>query len=59
MPRNVEIKARVDSIEALIPRVAAVADHRPTEIVQDDTFFTSANGRLKLRVFSRGCPTRC
>jgi predicted adenylyl cyclase CyaB len=50
--RNVEIKARVESVEALTPRAAALADEGPTEIVQDDTFFTCASGRLKLRAFS-------
>jgi predicted adenylyl cyclase CyaB len=52
MARNVEIKARIESVEALIPRAAALADHGPTEIVQDDTFFTCERGRLKLRAFS-------
>jgi predicted adenylyl cyclase CyaB len=52
MPRNVEIKARIESVEALLPRVRAIADTGPTEIFQDDTFFTCPNGRLKLRAFS-------
>jgi predicted adenylyl cyclase CyaB len=52
MARNVEIKARVESIEVLLPRVKAIADSGPTEIVQDDTFFSCPNGRLKLRAFS-------
>jgi predicted adenylyl cyclase CyaB len=52
MARNVEIKARIESVEALTPRAAALADHGPTEIVQDDTFFACPNGRLKLRAFS-------
>jgi predicted adenylyl cyclase CyaB len=52
MPRNIEIKASIDSVEAIFPRVAAIADEGPTELVQDDTFFTCANGRLKLRVCS-------
>jgi predicted adenylyl cyclase CyaB len=52
MARNVEIKARIDSVEGLEPRAAALADQGPTEIVQDDTFFTCPNGRLKLRAFS-------
>jgi predicted adenylyl cyclase CyaB len=52
MARNVEIKARVESIDKLLPRVRSIADGTPTEIVQDDTFFTCANGRLKLRAFS-------
>jgi len=49
MPRNVEIKARIESVEAMIPTVAALADSGPVEIIQDDTFFPCATGRLKLR----------
>jgi adenylate cyclase class IV len=52
MARNVEIKARIESVEALTPRAAALADQGPIEIVQDDTFFGCPNGRLKLRAFS-------
>ncbi|MGO4306814.1 class IV adenylate cyclase [Cupriavidus sp. RAF12] len=51
MARNVEIKARIASIEALLPRAAALANHGPERIEQDDTFFTCPNGRLKLRAF--------
>lgn len=52
MARNIEIKARIESIEALLPKAAALADAGPTDIVQDDTFFTCPNGRMKLRAFS-------
>lgn len=52
MARNVEIKARIASVEALAQRVAAIADSGPIEIVQDDTFFHCNSGRLKLRRFS-------
>ncbi|HVM60762.1 MAG TPA: class IV adenylate cyclase [Verrucomicrobiae bacterium] len=52
MPRNIEIKARIDSLEQLLPRITSIADSGPTEIAQDDTFFNCANGRLKLRAFS-------
>jgi len=52
MPRNVEIKARIDSVSALLPQAAALAGGSPTEIVQDDTFFCCETGRLKLRAFS-------
>jgi predicted adenylyl cyclase CyaB len=52
MARNIEIKARLESVGALLPRVKALADQGPTEIFQDDTFFSCPNGRLKLRVFS-------
>lgn len=52
MARNIEIKARIDSVDALSPLAAALADEGPIEILQDDTFFTCASGRLKLRAFS-------
>ena len=52
MARNVEIKARIDSLDALAARVAPLADQGPFEIAQDDTFFRCAQGRLKLRAFS-------
>jgi predicted adenylyl cyclase CyaB len=51
MHRNVEIKARIANINDLEDKVAGIADGEPTEIVQDDTFFKCANGRLKLRTF--------
>lgn len=52
MARNIEIKARIDSVEMLAPEVAALAQDGPIEIVQDDTFFACARGRLKLRALS-------
>jgi len=52
MARNVEIKARIECVEMLLPKVAALADGAPLEIFQDDTFFSCPNGRMKLRVFS-------
>ena len=54
MARNVEIKARIESVAALEARVAALADAGPTAIAQDDSFFHCAEGRLKLRVFADG-----
>ena len=54
MPRNVEIKARIDSVEALLPRARALADGDAESIEQDDTFFACARGRLKLRDFGDG-----
>ncbi len=52
MPRNVEIKARIENIKDLEDKVVDIADGEPTEIIQDDTFFNCINGRLKLRTFS-------
>ena len=54
MARNVEIKARVDSLDAIEHLAAALSGQEPAFIDQDDTFFTCANGRLKLRAFSDG-----
>ncbi len=54
MARNVEVKARIDSIEALLPRARALAEGPEVLIEQDDTFFTCARGRLKLRDFGDG-----
>ena len=52
MARNIEIKARIENIEALTAKVAEIADKGPIEIFQDDTFFACPNGRMKLRTFS-------
>ena len=52
MARNVEIKARIDSVEALAPIVARLTTQGPVPIDQDDTFFRCKTGRLKLRAFS-------
>lgn len=54
MPRNIEIKARIPSVEALLPRAQALAVTVPELIVQDDSFFTVPHGRLKLREFADG-----
>jgi adenylate cyclase class IV len=54
MARNVEIKARLDSIEALLPRARSIAGGEPELIVQDDSFFPCPHGRLKLRDFGDG-----
>ena len=47
--RNVEIKARVGGLEALEERVRELADKGPSVMDQEDTFFRSPRGRLKLR----------
>ena len=52
MAHNIEIKASIQSVSAILPRVAALATSGPTEFDQDDTFFHCENGRLKLRTFS-------
>ncbi len=49
MPRNIEIKLQVDSIEPLRARARALADGEPLLIEQDDSFYAVSHGRLKLR----------
>ncbi|HMZ02337.1 MAG TPA: class IV adenylate cyclase [Burkholderiaceae bacterium] len=54
MARNIEIKARIANVEALLPRALALGDGTATRIAQDDTFFVCDRGRLKLRAFADG-----
>ncbi len=53
MPRNIEIKARVDDMAALRRLVEDLADSGPVLIHQLDTFFNCPRGRLKLRVIDQ------
>lgn len=54
MNRNVEIKASVESLEAIASRARELADEGPVVLVQEDTFFRCPRGRLKLRQFADG-----
>jgi predicted adenylyl cyclase CyaB len=54
MARNIEIKARVESIDAVMPHARALAQRDAERIEQDDTFFRVPHGRLKLREFADG-----
>ena len=54
MSRNIEIKARIHSVETLLPRARALADRDAELIDQDDSFFAVPHGRLKLRQFADG-----
>jgi len=47
--RHIEVKAYLDNYQSVCERVAALADHGPTDRVQLDTFFNCRSGRLKLR----------
>ncbi|MGD8404715.1 MAG: class IV adenylate cyclase [Anaerolineales bacterium] len=50
MATNIEIKARADNFEALKARAESLSD-RPLRILpQEDTFFNTEKGRLKLRI---------
>jgi predicted adenylyl cyclase CyaB len=54
LPRNIEIKACIDSVEALLQVAATLTGTQPTRIAQDDSFFHVPHGRLKLREFADG-----
>jgi adenylate cyclase class IV len=54
MPRNIEVKVRIASVEALLPRARALADLDADLLEQDDSFFAVPHGRLKLRDFGDG-----
>ena len=52
MPTNIEIKARVRDFGDLKRRAEAISD-LPLEVIpQEDTFFATSKGRLKLRVLA-------
>ena len=54
MARNIEIKARVDDLGAVARAAEQLGAQGPVEILQDDSFFSCPNGRLKLRAFADG-----
>lgn len=51
MPRNVEVKARVNDVEELKRISSELCGSNGTVIEQVDTFFNVNHGRLKLRLF--------
>ncbi|HXQ34993.1 MAG TPA: class IV adenylate cyclase, partial [Anaerolineales bacterium] len=52
MPSNIEIKARVRDFDELRQRAERLSDS-PLQIVhQEDTFFNTEKGRLKLRILA-------
>lgn len=52
--RNIEIKARVDSLEHVRQVAAKVATEHLGVLQQTDTFFACSSGRLKVRQFADG-----
>jgi predicted adenylyl cyclase CyaB len=52
MPRNVEIKAKIDKIESFAQQISIFATSGPFKLFQHDTFFNCPHGNLKLRSFS-------
>lgn len=54
VPRNIEIKAKVDDLSAVQRTASALALGPPQVIEQVDTFFAVVRGRLKVRAFPDG-----
>jgi predicted adenylyl cyclase CyaB len=54
MPANIEIKARTEKSDELRKRLSVLSGAPPEILLQEDTFFHSPNGRLKLRVLQSG-----
>jgi len=52
MASNIEIKARVDDFDALKARAESLSDQPVEAIWQEDIFFKTEKGRLKLRVLA-------
>jgi len=51
---NIEIKARATDFQEQMRRAAQLADGPGEILIQEDVFFHSPNGRLKLRLFEEG-----
>ena len=52
MPTNIEVKARVKDFADLKRRAEAISDSPVEVIPQEDTFFVTSKGRLKLRLLA-------
>ena len=52
MAVNIEIKARITDFDAFRERVESISESPAELIFQEDVFFRTARGRLKLRIFS-------
>jgi predicted adenylyl cyclase CyaB len=52
MPTNIEIKARARDFLELKRRAEAISDSPVEVIPQEDTFFVTSKGRLKLRILA-------
>jgi len=52
MNRNIEIKARIVDWNATLNIIRKLADTGPKILVQEDVFFNTATGRLKLRTIN-------
>lgn len=52
MPINIEIKAKIDNVENIRIKIDKLNATAAVEIIQEDIFFNTVKGRLKLRKFS-------
>ena len=52
MPSNIEIKARVSDFDKIRQRAAKLSDAPLQVIQQEDVFFNTERGRLKLRILA-------
>ena len=52
MAANIEIKARVDDFEAMKARAESLSDQPLKVVPQEDIFFRTEKGRLKLRILA-------
>lgn len=52
MPLNIEIKARARNFEEIRRRAKSLSDTPVEVILQEDTFFNTEKGRLKLRILA-------
>ncbi|ACF14033.1 adenylate cyclase [Chloroherpeton thalassium ATCC 35110] len=50
MAQNVEVKAKIDSIDTFIKKASQLSNQESETISQEDIFFNCSNGRLKLRM---------
>lgn len=53
MPSNIEIKARIRDLDEIRLRAEQLSDSPVEAILQEDIFFNTSHGRLKLRVLSQ------
>lgn len=52
MAKNIEIKAKIESLDKALEAAAALCGGKPECLIQEDTFYSNRNGRLKLRRMS-------
>ncbi len=50
MARNIEVKVQAHDLQAVGIQAAAIADNGPIQLIQEDRFFDTPTGRLKLRI---------